>query len=340
MGLFDRLSDLFGGDDEAGTDDTDDRPTPTTEREDGESDAGADDRDGLGIADVGGRDPAGEDLDLPAVDLTPDMDLDAAHEQAVEAFEEAGYYVTPGELMNSVGGPTEGVGKLFNFQTETGMHTAVVYTGEWDDDATNAVLSLAASLWTGIDLDGLHVVAANEPPGVVSYATGTNLRAAFAVEAMAELADGPEFGPESVPHYADVGEALLAKYFGLEVDRDDVSSLEALDEVVLSQLRPVEDHEQPLDGYVPHEALMLVGALAGEVMRRALEVDLPVRTEWADGGGISSTGVALRIDSTDDDEGASVNPIGKAFKLYESGSTDSLAFMYQTTRQVVGDELT
>ncbi|MFC7195835.1 hypothetical protein ACFQL4_16370 [Halosimplex aquaticum] len=277
------------------------------------------------------------DPSVPTVDLEPGMDLDAAHERAVEAFDEAGFYVTEGTVMNSVEGPLQGIAKLFNFHDDAGMYVGVVYTGEWDDEVTNGVLSLASTVRPD-PADGVFVVSATEPPAGAEYLTGTGPRGAFVLEAMHEVQNGPAFTADSAEHYAEAGRELLAAYFDLQVDVDDLDALEALDEFVLSELRTVDDHERSQEGYVPHEALVLVGTLAGEVMRRALEGDHGASTVWTDDESVSSTGVALTVTDEGGDS-MTVNPVGKAFKLFESGSSDSIAFMYQTTVGVLQNEL-
>lgn len=282
-------------------------------------------------------DEAAAEPSTPAVDIEPGMDLDAAHQRAVEAFDEAGFYVTEGGIMNAVERPLQGTVKLFNFHDDAGMYTGIVYTGEWDDEVTNGMLSLASTIRPN-PADGLFVVSAIEPPEAITYLTGTHPRGAFVLEAMHEVQNGPAFGPESADHYADIGQELLARYFDVQVDVDDRDALETLDEVVLSELRTVEDDERPQEGYVPHEALILVGTLAGQIMRRALERDHGAGTAWSGNEDVSSTGVALTITDADGEE-LTVNPVGKAFKLFESGSSDSLAFMYETSVRVLQNEL-
>lgn len=355
MGLFDLLSDLFGGGEDDSGDDEKAASAPAGESSDGGrgGEGGRDDRGEPGAPT--GEEPTGarptglleesfeppeySTTDLPDVDLEPGMDLDEAHERAVSAFEEAGYHVTPGNLMNSVGGPADGVAKLFNFQPEGEMHTGVVYTGDWSEDDANAVLNLVSGIRTDVGADGLHIVSPVEPPETLQYLTGTHPRGAFAMAAMVEVQNGVAFTPESVPRYADVGRDLLAEHLEAEADVEDLASLELLDDVVLTALRRVDEEEQPFEGYEPREALMTVGALAGEVMRNGFEAELPVETEWTDAGAMSSTGVALSVERTDEDEGATVNPVGKTLKLYRNGATDSLVYMYQTSRAVLTGEL-
>jgi len=277
------------------------------------------------------------DPSIPAVDIEPGMELDVAHQRAVDTFDEAGFSVTEGELMNSVEGPLQGTAKLFNFHDDAGMYTAIVFTGEWDEEVTNGVLSLAGSIRPE-PADGVFVVSAVEPPEVITYLTGTHPRSVFVLEAMHEVQNGPDFGPESAEHYADIGRELLATHLDVQVDADDLDALATLDDVVLSQLRMVEDDARPQEGYVPREALVLVGTLAGRIMRRALERNHGASAVWNEDADVSSTGVALTV-TVDDDEKMTVNPVGKTFKLFESGSSDSLEFMYETTVAVLQDQV-
>jgi len=273
----------------------------------------------------------------PAVDLEPGADLDAAHQRAVEAFDEAGFYVTEGNIMNSVEGPLDGTAKLFNFHDDAGMYISVVYTGEWDEEIVDGAVSLASSVRPD-PADGVYVVSVIEPPEGVAYLTGAHPRGDFVLEVMDEVQNGPEFGPESAAHFAGVGRELLARHFGATVDVDDLDALEDLDEVVLAELRTVDDPERPQDGHVPREALVLVGTLAGEVMRRGLERDHGADTEWTTDESVSSTGVALAV-TAPGGEGMTINPVGKSFKLFESGSSDSLAYMYETSVGVLENKL-
>jgi len=305
------------------------------------------DRIERGAAGEGGPDSAEGDTadgDLPApdaeppeVDLEPGMDVDAAHERAVEAFEAAGYHVSPGELMNSVDGPLGDDAKLFNFQDREHIYTGVVYPEEWTDEVVNGVLTLSATVLPESMNDGLYLVSAHEPPSAPQYIAGRHPRGAFTVEAMSEVQNGPPFDASSASEYAEVGRELLANYFDLGVDVDDLDSLERLDEVVLTELRTVESHERSQEGYVPREALLTVGTLAGEVMRRAFERDYGARATWSEGADVSSTGVALTVAAGEDE--ITVNPVGKTFKLFENGSEDSLAFMYQTSGAVLQGDL-
>lgn len=284
-------------------------------------------------ADTGGP---GTNPSIPTVGLEPGMDLDAAHERTLEVFDAAGFHVTEGTILNSIEGPLQGTAKLFNFHDDTGMYTGVVYTGEWDEAVLNGVVSLAASVRPD-PADGVFVVSATETPEPIEYLTGTHPRTAFVLDAIDELHNGPEFSPDSAEQYADTGRELLATYFDVQIDVDDIGDLETLDDVVLSELRTVDD-ERPQEGYVPHEALILVGTLAGQIMRRAIERDHGAGTAWTGGEAVSSTGVALSI-TDDEGEELTINPVGKAFKLFESGSVDSLAFMYETSVGVLQDEM-
>lgn len=275
---------------------------------------------------------------LPSVALDIGMDLDTAHERTLETFDEAGYRVTAGDLLNSMPeNPVAGVGKLFLFYTPTEMYTGVVYVGEWEESDTRAVVSLARYLQADDDLDGLHVVSAVAPPPAVTYLTATHPRAAFALDARSE--DEPAFSPASAPAFADLGAELLARHADLRVDRTDTDTLARLDEFVLGELRPVADHDATHEGYVPREALLAVGTLAGEVMRHGLERELPVTVEWATDDEISTIGVVLQITTADADGALTVNPVGKTFKLFESGDSERLADLYETCLEVVGREV-
>lgn len=274
---------------------------------------------------------------LPDVELEPGMDLDEAHERAVGAFDEAGFYVTEGTIMNSVDGPLDGAAKLFNFHDDAGMYTGVVYADEWDEEVANGVLSLASSIRPEPS-DGVFVVSATEPPAALEYLTGAHPRSAYALEAKGEVQNGPAFAADAAEHYAAVGRELVARHFGVEVDVDDVDELETIDDLVLSELRPEDDPERPAQGYVPHDALVPIGTLAGEVMRSGFERDHGASTAWSDGQGVSSTGVALTVTAPDGGE-ITVNPVGKVFKLFENGSEDSVAYMYRTSVAAMNDEL-
>lgn len=281
---------------------------------------------------------------LPPIPLYPGMDLDAAHERAVERVEAAGFHVTRGDLLNSLSdNPVGGVAKLFTFFAGDGEtdapHVVAVHTGEWDEDATTAVVNLASRLRTGegLDLQGFHVLSARRPPAPIRYLTGTHPRGAFALAAMVEVQNGPAFGPDSAPEYARTGQDLLATHVDVAIEEATEAALERLDEVILNDLRPTDDRHASVDGYTPREALLLVGCLAGEVMRRAFERDLGADVRWGDGEGMSSTGVVLVVDAGDAE--TRVNPVGKALKCFESGEADSLAFMYETSKRAVTGDL-
>jgi hypothetical protein len=277
---------------------------------------------------------------FPTVALDAGMDLDTAHERTLATFDEAGYRVTAGDLLNSMPeNPVAGVGKLFLFYTPTEMYTGVVYVGDWDESDTRAVVSLARYLRADDDLDGLHVVSAEPPPAAVTYLTASHPRAAFALDARSEAEDGPAFSAESAAQFADLGMDLLTRHADLRIDRTDTETLARLDEFVLDELRPVADHDATHDGYVPPEALLAVGALAGEVMRHGLERELPVTVEWGTDEEISRTGVVLRITTADADGALTVNPVGKAFKLFQSGDSERLADLYETVLAVVEREI-
>ena len=83
---------------------------------------------------------------------------------------------------------------------------------------------------------------------------------------------------------------------------------------------------------------MLVGTLGGGVMRRGLERDHGADAEWTVDESVSSTGVALAV-TAPGGEGMTVDPIGKSFKLFESGSSDSLAYIYETSVGVLENKL-
>ncbi|MFY4812100.1 hypothetical protein ACOJIV_05220 [Haloarcula sp. AONF1] len=276
---------------------------------------------------------------IDSLSLDPSVALDTAHKRAVEAFSDAGYQVSAGDIINSVDGrAAEDCTRLFTFYRGSAMHIGVVYEGEWDEADTNAIVALLANLRRDEEIAGVHVINARKLPAEIAYLSGTHPRGAFATAALVGLQTGPPFGPDSVPHYAEVGQELLVDHLDVVVDSVDTAALERLDDVVLSQLRTVPETSSQ-DGYTPQEALLLVGALAGEVMARMLESEYPVETEWSAGDEISSTGVVLTVRGTETGAEASVNPVGKALKLFDSGNEDSIAFMYQTVERIVEDDL-
>lgn len=288
--------------------------------------------------------PSGGDADaesaFPPVDLDDEPSLDTAHERTLEVFRDAGYRVTAGDLLNSMpDNPVDGVGKLFLFYSEREMYTGVVYVGDWTESDTQAVVSLARYLRADEELDGLHVVSAVEPPSAVSYLTSTHAGAAVTLDAMADLVGTPQLSADSASEFADLGAELMARHAELHVDRTDTGTLARLDEFVLDVLRPVADHHVSHEGYVPREALLPIGALAGEVIRNGLERELPVRVEWGTDTEISSIGVVLQVTTADTDGTLTVNPVGKTLKLYRSGDSETLAGLYETCVQVVESEL-
>jgi hypothetical protein len=281
-----------------------------------------------------------DDGRFPAVALDAGMDLDTAHERTLTAFADAGYRVTAGDLLNSMpDNPVEGVGKLFLFYTSTAMYTGVVYVGDWCNPDVRAVVSLARYLQDDEDLDGLHVVSALDSPPAVRYLTAGGTSARFALDAEAELPDDAGISAETAPAAADVGADLLTRHGDVQVDRSDTATLDRLDQFVLDVLRPVADHTETDEAYVPREALLVVGALAGEVMRTGLERELPVTVAWGADEEISTTGVVLRVTSPEADGSLTVNPVGKVFKLYESGQSERLADLYETVLRVVARDL-
>ena len=278
---------------------------------------------------------------FPSVDLDAGTDLQTAHERALAAFEAAGYRVTAGDLLNTMPeNPVEGVGKLFLFYSSTEMFTGVVYVGDWTVSDTEAVVSLAQYLRVDEDLDGLHVVSTHEPPAAVTYLTATHPRAAFALDARRDAEMVPAFSPASAQKYADLGTDLLARHADLRVDRADTETLARLDAFVLDVLRVAPPDERD-DGYVPREALLAVGALAGEVIRHSLERAMPVTVTWGTDEEISRTGVVLVVTTAEADGTLTVNPVGKAFKLFRSGESERLADLYETcvrsVERAVGD---
>jgi hypothetical protein len=284
-------------------------------------------------------DPTDADVAFPTVDLDAGMDLDAAHERTLAAFESAGYSVTAGDLLNSMPeNPVEGVGKLFLFYSATEMYTGVVYVGDWSESDAAAVVSLARYLRSDEDLDGLHVVSAVALPPAVTYLATTHPRAAFALDARDERTDRA-FTAESAPAFADLGADLLDRHVDVRLDRTDTGSLARLDGVVLDELRPLPDHGGRYDGYVPREALLALGALAGEVMRHGLERELPVAVEWGTDEEIASTGVVLQITTEGADGSLTVNPVGKAFKLFRSGESERLADLHERCLRVTEREV-
>lgn len=152
--------------------------------------------------------------------------------------------------MNSVEGPLDGTAKLFNFHDDAEMYISVVYTGEWDEEIVDGAVSLASSVRPD-PADGVYVVSVIEPPEGVAYLTGAHPRGDFVLEVMDEVQNGPEFGPESAAHFAGGGWESLARHFGATVDVDNLDALEDLDEVVLAELRTVDDPGRPQDGTSP-----------------------------------------------------------------------------------------
>ena len=74
------------------------------------------------------------------------------------------------------------------------------------------------------------------------------------------------------------------------------------------------------------------------VMRRGLERDHGADTERTADESVSSTGVALAV-TAPGGEGMTINPVGKSFKPFESGSSDSFAYMYETSVGVLENKL-
>ena len=171
----------------------------------------------------------------------------------------------------------------------------------------------------------LLLVSALPVPEPVAYLFSKEPRSRFALNALARFGNRA-VTLEDASGTATEGRELVEQIFQIELQsgRD---GLEQLDDLILRSLRTVEDPEADQPGYVPDVALELVGLLAGHMMIEAAAQDGDLGAEWVDPGR-DMPGRKLAVKLERGSKWSLLNPLGKALKVFQNGSGDSLRFMY------------
>jgi len=286
----------------------------------------------------------------PDVTLSPETPVDLAVDRAVAAFEEAGYNVErlDGLLAQLPANPLEGragviVPDLDPASSEPAK-LVVVHPGQWDDDATLAVLNFVLATDAIQGETEVHLLGSEPASPVLGYLIGESPRSRFALRSLARIQEGSELTPETAQQHAGWSLGLMRDHLGVDPIGEGIpDSLRKLDEQVIAELSPATEAAEP-DGedgesehYVPYSALIGVGCLAGEFMASGFR-DLGAEAEWI-ASEQHNGAVALRVtkrESADEGQYLEINPIGEALKAYEQHEGAGLAGLFHTACSMLG----
>lgn len=258
-------------------------------------------------------------------------DLTTAFEAVASHMEQNGSSVHRNEFTDgNPNNPLCGIARSFQIFPDEGPPVwGYVYVGNWSDDDTFAFLNTAYA--QGDSVSDLLLISAEPVPEILQFLFSTEPCALFCLKAMATLdvsqlaqQEGPKFAEE----FAAATAKLMTDFFAERISID-TAQLSQIDDLILKKLRSVEDVLADQPGYVPEVGLIGLGCLAGEIMLREVRSDNDVKTAFWKKPDESMTRFGLVVDIQSNSGGSIViNPIGKAFKVFQDGDGDSLEFMF------------
>lgn len=274
-----------------------------------------------------------------AVDCTlqPGTSLSEAYEYVVSRYEADGTHVHRNDFFDR-NAPTGGIARSFQlFLDPNAPVWILVYVGDWSDQDIVAFLNLGM-IGSGDSVGGLEIVSANPVPEILQSLFSTSARAQFCLRAMCNVDAsqlGTPVGPIMAEATAEKTAALIQESWGESLSIEN-TQLSELDDFILHKLRSVEDTSADQPGYVPEHALVGMGCLAGEIMLREARQNPQVKSAFwkIPDTPISRFGLAVEI-TFNDGGSAMINPIGKAFKVFENGDGDSLELLYRGSINLV-----
>ena len=272
--------------------------------------------------------------------IQPGTELSAAFDAVASHAEENGASIHRNDFMDKLpNSPLCGIARSFQWFQDHGKPVWVyVYVGDWAEKDVLAFLNMALATGGGDTVSDYQLVSANPVPEVLQSLFSTEPRARFCVRAMVEIDESQlhqPTGPIFAEMFADKTAHLAGDFFDDELSIDTVQ-LSQIDDLILDKLRTVSDRSAGQSGYVPERALVGLGCLAGEVILRDARTDARVESAFwkTPESGITRFGLVVEIKMR---AGGTVviNPIGKAFKVFEYGDGESLEFLFRATMNVL-----
>lgn len=244
--------------------------------------------------------------------------LDDAFDRVCAAFEAAGQQVhVPSDPLGS--------GEFARYfhaavGAVTGSTVVAVMTEPWTDQGAVEFLNThLAALEPDSEVTWVFASAWPVHP-LVDYIFGTGSAGRLEAAALCETGDR-RLEAASAPACARLCVDLVRQYLGVDLDLDDLRSVQALDRLLLGTLRPCADPDLALTAgtYRPGATLELLGAAFGELIRRRHDH----RMRWAVAPEVvGGSFPVLEVDGGDDV--TCLLPVDRVFRCYQEGSDRSL----------------
>jgi hypothetical protein len=211
----------------------------------------------------------------------------------------------------------------------TGHALVGVVGGSWTDELELAVLNLLLPMAHHLETRGtpprFRFLAPLPLPPAVRYLFSTTLQGRFERLALAQtgLYDvAVPVDPAETDALTEIAATLAEACFAFAPTAEDEAP-KAIERIVLEWLRfPLGPEEKMPEGsYTPASSLLLLGLLAGRTILRAGQ---PPVSWTRDPGAYFGLQLSLRIRSCE--AMGTANVIGKMFKLYRNGASDSIEF--------------
>ena len=248
--------------------------------------------------------------------------------RAADRLRADGLTVHPVDAQKVDLGGGRGMRLLLTEGDQTGHALLGVVAGPWSDELELAVLNLLLPMSSHLETRGspprFRFLAPLPLPPAVRYLFSTTLQGRFERLALAQtgLYDvAVPVDPAEADALTEIAATLVEACFAFAPKGNDLEDAKTIEKLVLSWLRfPLGPEEKlPADAYTPVSSLLLLGLLVGRVVLRSGHP--PVA--WAkDPDAYFGLQLTLRIRSCDAIGAANV--IGKMFKLYRNGASDSI----------------
>ncbi len=214
--------------------------------------------------------------------------------------------------------PLYGYAKAFSYSNKNTRGVMIFCVREWEEPVVRAVLNYCHLLRSLAPGHELKVTSPHPLPSMLEYLISGTPSANLAIRLVMQLPVLDELSPNRATLIADLVLLVLKENIDPRLDMDQPDLIKRLDSLILAMAG-----DSSATGYVPLQAIMALGCLAGECMRRRWTHVGDVDVHWIDTNQETSTEpIALEIRAGD--KKTIVNPIGKARKHYLNGGEDSL----------------
>jgi hypothetical protein len=260
-----------------------------------------------------------------------ERDAEACARRAAESLRAEGLVVHPLDAQKIDLPDGRGLRLLLTEGDRTGHALVAAVGGAWSEELELAALNLLLPLSNHLETKGtpprFRFLAPLPLPPALRYVFGTTLQGRFERLALAQTGlydPAVPVDPAEVDALTELAATLVEACFDRVPKGEGLEDASMVETLVLSWLRfPLGPEEKlPEGAYTPASSLLLLGLLAGRAICRAGHPPIG----WAaDPGAYFGLQLSVRMRSVN--AMGTANVVGKLFKLYRNGLSDSVEFL-------------